>query len=266
MALTIGGGGIEVEVVGRGPLPDVDILLHFATTRELSADTTAQLTVIELIPGAHAGAFGAGAAEALGLPPTEFQQPDPPADLANFGRADATPTVIAALMAFVSAATLFHVLVLAVQREGRTLAVLRTIGFTSRQLLAAVTCQAGFLMMVSFVCGLPVSIAPGRWAWIVFAESLGAVPEPSVPVAAVAVTAIAALVTGIWCRASPAGEPAAPPPFSAEADGPGRRAPTSRDGAAVRREPDALGRCGGSSARCVRERPGSFLGLRRVGS
>lgn len=201
--LTIGGRAADVEVVGRGPLPDVDVLLDFRTARELSVDLTAQIAVIELAPGADTAAFGAAAAEAFGLPPTEFQQPELPTDLANFGRADATPAVIGGLMGLVSVATLFHVLVLAVQRGGGTLAVLRTIGFTSRQLLSAVTCQAVFLVMVSFLFGLPLGIALGRWAWIVFAESLGVVPEPSVPVAAVALTATAALVIGILVASFP---------------------------------------------------------------
>ena len=212
--LTLGDRSLEVDVVGRASLPEVDVLADFRSVRQLSSDSTPQLAVVELAPGTDVADFGERATAGLGIAGTNVERPRLPQDLANFGRADATPAVIGALMGLVAAATLLHALLTAVQRGRRTLAVLRTIGFTARQLLSVVAWQATVLVAVSFVVALPLGIVAGRRVWLAFAESLGVVPEAAVPVGALAVTAAAALLVAVlvggfpgWRagRVSPAG-------------------------------------------------------------
>jgi hypothetical protein len=46
----------------------------------------------------------------------------------------------------------------------------------------AVAWQATTLAIAAMAIGVPVGIAAGRWAWIVFARGLGIVPAPEVPI------------------------------------------------------------------------------------
>jgi predicted lysophospholipase L1 biosynthesis ABC-type transport system permease subunit len=71
--------------------------------------------------------------------------------------------------------------------------MLKTLGFTQRQLAAAVAWQAS-IAVVGTVVGIPLGIALGRWLWTLFAREIGAVSAPSVPVWWVVVAALAALV------------------------------------------------------------------------
>jgi bile acid-coenzyme A ligase len=58
-------------------------------------------------------------------------------------------------------------------------------------------------MIVTGVVGIPLGIVIGRWLWILFAEEIGAVPDPTVPVLSVIVAAIVALVLGIAAAVVP---------------------------------------------------------------
>jgi ABC-type lipoprotein release transport system permease subunit len=59
--------------------------------------------------------------------------------------------------------------------------MLRALGFKSRQLRAVVAWQASINGLVGVVVGVPLGIVLGRWLWTLFARSIDAVPEPSVP-------------------------------------------------------------------------------------
>ena len=48
--------------------------------------------------------------------------------------------------------------------------------------------------MIAVGIGVPLGVAAGRWGWNIFADRLGVVPEPVVPVVAVLLTVPAALV------------------------------------------------------------------------
>jgi len=72
-------------------------------------------------------------------------------------------------------------LVTSVRRRRRDLALLKTLGFTGRQVSASVAVQATLVGVVGLVVGLPAGIALGRWLWVLFARQIYAVPEPTVP-------------------------------------------------------------------------------------
>src|SRR5439155_19114712 len=88
-----------------------------------------------------------------------------------------------------AAAALAHVLVSAVRRRRRDLAILKTIGFARGQVQATVAWQATVFVAVALVLGIPLGIAAGRWWWALFAARMGIVPDPVVPL-----TVIGALV------------------------------------------------------------------------
>ena len=65
--------------------------------------------------------------------------------------------------------------------DAGTLAVLKTLGFDRRQLLATVAWQATTFAVIGLAVGIPLGIAAGRWAWYLFADQIEVVPEPVTP-------------------------------------------------------------------------------------
>lgn len=109
-----------------------------------------------------------------------------------------------AVMALLAAGTLVHVLVSAVRRRRRDLAILKTLGFTRRQTRSTVAWQATVLTAIALVVAVPVGLATGRWVWSRFADDLGIVDEPRVAWLAVAILIPAALVLANAIAALPA--------------------------------------------------------------
>ena len=104
-----------------------------------------------------------------------------PAEIVNYQSTGATPVVLAAGLAGGAIAALALMLVASVRRRRRDLALLKTLGFTARQLAATIAWQATVVAAIAAIVGLPVGIAAGRQLWTFFAQSINAVPEPTVP-------------------------------------------------------------------------------------
>ena len=100
-------------------------------------------------------------------------------------------------------AGLLHVLVASVRRRRRDLAVLKTIGFSSRQVSAVVAWQASTLMIVALLIGLPLGVLAGRWTWTAFAHSIGVPAYPVVPALVLAATFFGALIVANVIAAGP---------------------------------------------------------------
>jgi ABC-type lipoprotein release transport system permease subunit len=81
-----------------------------------------------------------------------------------------------------------------VRRRRRDLALLKTFGFTQRQLSAAVAWQATVDAMVGSVVGIPFGIIMGRELWTLFARNINAVPDPTVPVLSVILVGVGTLI------------------------------------------------------------------------
>jgi predicted lysophospholipase L1 biosynthesis ABC-type transport system permease subunit len=92
-----------------------------------------------------------------------------------------------------SVAALALALLASVRRRRRDFALLKTIGFTGRQLGATVAWQASILALAGTIVGLPLGIVAGRSAWSLFARSIHVVPRPSVPLGTLALVAIDAV-------------------------------------------------------------------------
>jgi FtsX-like permease family len=124
------------------------------------------------------------------------QRPD---DIRNFSRVRDTPLILGGVLALLAVATLAHVLVTAVRRRRRDLAMLKTLGLVRRQVLSVVQWQALSLAVVALLIGVPLGLLAGRWAWALFASSAGLAPAASIPVPLVLLTipVTAALAAGI---------------------------------------------------------------------
>ena len=122
----------------------------------------------------------------------------------NFGRVDTLPLVGAGVLALVAAAMVTHLLLSSIRRRRRDLALLKTLGFTGRQVSLTVGWQATTLGVVALVIGLPLGVAAGRWAWTIAAERLGVVVAPVVPALALLLVVPLTLVVANVVAAGPA--------------------------------------------------------------
>ena len=105
--------------------------------------------------------------------------------------------LLAAALALAAVVALGVALAASVRRCRRDLALVKVLGFAKRQLAGAVAWHASIAAAVGVVIGVPLGIVLGRWLWILFAEQIGAVPEPTVPVWSVLAAALAAFVLAI---------------------------------------------------------------------
>jgi len=126
-----------------------------------------------------------------------------PAEIVNYKTMGAMPAVLAGGLAAGAVAALGLTLVASVRRRRRDLALLKTLGFTRRQLAATVAWQATVVAAAALVIGVPLGIAAGRWLWLGFARELAAVPDPVVPAASLALAAVATLVLANLVAALP---------------------------------------------------------------
>ncbi|MGQ0521171.1 MAG: ABC transporter permease [Actinomycetota bacterium] len=212
------GGLVEVRVgerrssmriVGRGVLPG----LGESDEGGLGEGAfVTQETLDRLVPRAPANLFivrysdqvpGAVAESALEVLGYASRGAEPPAGVADFGRVDKLPGVLSALLVLVAVGTLGHTLLTGVRRRRRDLAILKTLGFVRRQVVAAVAWQATTLVGVALLFGLPAGLASGRWAWRGFAGELGIVPQPVVPLVSILLVVPAALLVANLLAALP---------------------------------------------------------------
>ena len=127
-----------------------------------------------------------------------------PAEIVNASDIGSSPTILAGTLVLAALASLALTLGSSVRRRRHDLALLKTLGFTRRQLAATVRWQASVTVAAGLLVGVPLGIIAGRWLWDVFARQLDVVPDPSTPFLLVLVISVLALVVGILAAAIPA--------------------------------------------------------------
>jgi hypothetical protein len=135
-----------------------------------------------------------------------------PVDIANFNRIDSMPFAIGGLLGTIGVAIMAHTLVSSIRRRRRDLAVLKTLGFERGQISRVVAWQATTIALLAGAIGLPLGIAGGRWAWTIFADELGIVPEPVIPFVAILLVIPVAILVANLIAAVPATIAARTPP------------------------------------------------------
>jgi ABC-type lipoprotein release transport system permease subunit len=133
--------------------------------------------------------MGTGALVSTGIQPPAMQRA-----VRNYRIVGSTPVILAVGLAAGAIVALGLTLAASVRRRRRDLALLKTLGFTQRQLAAAVAWQATVIGAIGITLGIPLGIVLGRQLWILFARNINAVPDPAVPVLSVILVAIGALV------------------------------------------------------------------------
>jgi hypothetical protein len=117
-----------------------------------------------------------------------------PVQIVNYRSIGSTPIFLALGLAVGAVVALGLTLTSSVRRRRRDLALLKTFGFTQRQLSAAVAWQATVDAMVGIVVGIPLGIIMGRELWTLFARNINAVPDPTVPVLSVILVGVGTLI------------------------------------------------------------------------
>ncbi|HTS98549.1 MAG TPA: FtsX-like permease family protein [Streptosporangiaceae bacterium] len=207
--VTVEGGATRrarLRIVGTATLPSYGVFgtLHtemgtgaVADYRLIPGATPAQPNdvLVTLGPGANGAAArarlqrlvpAAGGGQVLAV--------QRPAEIVNYRSMGATPAYLGAALAAGAVAALGLTLLASVRRRRRDLALLKTIGFTRRQLAVAVAWQSSIAVAAGTVIGVPVGIALGRFLWNLFAGQISVVPEPTVPGLAVIAIIAGALV------------------------------------------------------------------------
>ncbi|HXN58920.1 MAG TPA: FtsX-like permease family protein [Acidimicrobiales bacterium] len=129
--------------------------------------------------------------------------PQRPAEIVNYRTMGTTPVYLAAGLAVGTVAALALTLMASVRRRRREMALLKTFGFTQRQLAAAVAWQATIVAVVGLVVGIPLGIALGRFLWDAFAHQLSVVVDPTVAIVQLALVGLGAIVVANLVAALP---------------------------------------------------------------
>jgi FtsX-like permease family len=169
--------------------------------------------LVRFAPGVSRDAGLASVASDLkGLPNPFVAAAERPANVASLARIAGVPILLSGLLALIAAGTLAHTLASSTRSRRHDLAILKTLGFTRRQIRHAITWQATTITAIALLIGLPAGIAGGRWAWRVFATQLGVLPDPVVPLATILITIPAALALASLLAAAPGQAAARTPP------------------------------------------------------
>jgi len=98
-------------------------------------------------------------------------RPYPGGEVGDLARVDSLPDILAGLLAVFAVGALGLTLTSSVRRRRRDLAILKTIGFVRRQILATVAWQATTLAVLAVLIGIPAGVALGNWTWRLVADS-----------------------------------------------------------------------------------------------
>jgi FtsX-like permease family len=126
-----------------------------------------------------------------------------PAEIVNYRSMSNTPIFLGAGLAVGAVGALALTLVSSVRRRRRELALLKTLGFTRRQLAAVVAWQSTVAVAIGVVIGVPLGVVVGRELWNVFAHEIHAVPAPNAPALTIALIGVGALVLANLVAAIP---------------------------------------------------------------
>lgn len=91
----------------------------------------------------------------------------------NYASIDATPQVLAGVLAALGLGVLAQFVVASARRRRRDYAILKVLGLARRQLSSVTFWQVSTVTVAALAVGTPLGIAGGRWAWHLFASQAG---------------------------------------------------------------------------------------------
>ena len=130
--------------------------------------------------------------------------PQRPGDIVAYSKVRSTTSVLIALLALMSVSALAHSLVTSVRRRRRDFAVLKTLGFTARQIASTTRWQGLALAATALLIGIPLGLVLGRGVWTLFADRLGVADDALTPTATIALAIPATLLVAALIATIPA--------------------------------------------------------------
>ncbi|HEX6855586.1 MAG TPA: FtsX-like permease family protein [Streptosporangiaceae bacterium] len=219
--VSLGNGPVaRLRVVGVAVFPSLDDTLTLGKGAGLTIGAlgrlvprSAQLPPFDHVflrfrPGAGAAAYGTLARRVTTAGPFAMDGPPSPAEVINFGQVQNLPLILGGSFGVLALLTITHLLITSVRRRRRDIAVLRAVGFSRRQVRAAVAWQSATLMTVSLAVGVPAGLIAGRQIWLLLTRQLGVLPAVAMPAVTLALLVVAAVPVAIAIAAWP-GEAAA---------------------------------------------------------
>jgi ABC-type antimicrobial peptide transport system permease subunit len=208
-------GSFSPTGLGTGAVVSASVLSETDPSAGCAGPLCYNFLLLRYRPGADLAAAAAkitGVLTASGCPvgsciiaPVADQRPG---DIKNYASIRDTPLALAVVLAVLAVGTLAHVLLTGVRRRRRDLALLKTLGFTRRQVLGTVAWEASAFAVVALLVGLPLGVIAGRWAWAVFAGAAGVSTAATVPLATVLLAIPATLLAANLIAAAPGWEAA----------------------------------------------------------
>jgi ABC-type lipoprotein release transport system permease subunit len=179
------------RIVGRAVFPRLDspqpiangaVLTSAGLSGLLSPSDMTNGSTYLLVRVSPGGRLSAAERQVAATPQVERPfGPSVPVEADRLRQVNWLPTTLAVLLGLLALVAVAHVLVTGVRRRRRELAVLKTLGFTRRQVRATVAWQATTLATIGIVAGIPAGLLVGSLVWRVVAEGLGVAPAASIP-------------------------------------------------------------------------------------
>ena len=202
--IKLAGQRLPVTVVGRATVPSfaqgsftptdlglgalVPASLLMAQANEASGSRGSyNFVLLKFAPGADKAAEVAAFRKVTAAYCASVQQStcvlasQTPDGIVYYQRINATPLVLAGLLAVLGLGVLTQFIFQSARARRRDFAVLRTLGLQRRQLTALLVWQISTLTGLAVLIGLPVGAAAGHWAWALFADVLGVPPGTNIP-------------------------------------------------------------------------------------
>jgi hypothetical protein len=202
-----GGERVDLTVVGTTLLPFLSLgqdlsvaeggLVDPSLVTRLAPSDVA-LALVDLAPGTTRRQISA--IEAQSDSPFHGYNLDGPtytADLRGYDAVRGTPLLLAGILAVLGLGVLAHTIAGSVRQRRRELAILRSVGFASRDLRATVRWSALTLVALCLVVAAPIGVALGRTLWTSFAQGIGLVDDAVTPMRAIAAVVVVTIVGAV---------------------------------------------------------------------
>jgi hypothetical protein len=183
VAVRSANGERTFTIVGRVIMPTLGQAQPVADGATMTGDGLAPLFDSNLFFRYFAGTFAPGndlESVRRGLAGIEqlsrAEAPTIPVEVQRVRQVDWSPVALAVLVGFLGLVAVAHSLATAVRRRRSDFAVLKTLGFTRRQVRATVAWQATTLAAVGAAVGIPAGLLVGNVSWRAVADSIGVDP------------------------------------------------------------------------------------------
>lgn len=192
VSVVVGADRATYRVVGVGVLPGATgdgAAFTLEGLQRVAPDAEVGNQYARLRPGADVDGVVAHYGEAIGCPSNcDIVEPSPPPDLAYLARVGDLPRWSVGAVIVLGVAMSIHALLVVGRRSRRSIAILRSMGATGRQVVTFVLWQ-GLLVVVPAMCvGAVAGVLLGRAVWGRFAAELGVVDHSTTSPAAIALS------------------------------------------------------------------------------